>query len=209
MIHQINLIFSIADVEKCSLTNEPAADAIELVTSTESPKTNQFKCGLVNDVIHHTLMFFYFNVNFVLLVLAILENTSIKNVVAKGKSEKRKSHRESSSQRESHRRDAKASSKELSASNPCPNTGSLRSPGPNRCPDPYGTDLGIHSSPYTDPVQILEGKQIPIVDDNKFVNYHSPVCDCDAIDYDATMKTATTTTAKSEKTARSNRSYKL
>ena len=202
MIHQINLIFSIADVEKCSSTNEPAADAIESVASTESPKTNQFKCGLVNDVIHHTLMFFYFNVNFVLLVLAILENTSIKNVVARGKSEERKSHRESSSQRESHRKDAKASRKELSAPYPRPSAGPLRSSGPNKFPDPYSPDLGIHSSPYTDPVQILEGKQVPFVDDNKFVNYHSPVCDCDAIDYDATMKTATTTTAKSEKNSK-------
>lgn len=191
MIHKINLVFSVADSEKCSPTNEPTTDETETAASTESAKINQFKCSLVNDVVHHTLMFFYFNVNFVLLVLAILENTSIKNVVARGKSEKRKSHRES------HRRDGKAFRKELSTPYPCPSAGPLRSP------DPYCPDLDIHSSSYTDSVQIIEGKQVPFVDD-KFANYHSPVCDCDAIDYDATMKTATTTTAKSEKTARSN-----
>lgn len=195
------MIFSIADVEKCSPTNGPPANATITIASIETAKKIQFKYGIVNDVIHHTLIFFYVIVNFILLVVAILENFSLRNVVAREKSEKRKSQI----------RDAKALEKELPNQSPYPrqsarsnhlkssalvaSPGLVPSPGPNKCPYPSpgsynGPDLQVNSSlpqsPFSDPVEILEEKQIPFVDDNGFVNYHPPICD--AIDYEALMK---------------------
>lgn len=210
------MIFSIADVEKCLPINGPATNATTTVASIETAKKNQFEYGIVNDVVHHTLMFFYVIVNFILLVVAILENFSLKNVVAREKSEKIKSQI---------RRDAKAPEKELpdqypylrpsARSSPLKSSalvvspGLVPSPGPNKCPYPSpgsynGPDLQVnsspHQSPFSDPVEILEKKQVPFVDDNGFVNYHSPVCD--AIDYEASIK-------EIGKSARGNRFYKL